>query len=171
MRSYLCNGEKYLYSKGYIHLPTKNKGALPKAINIDGNQLSLKSSFHVSLLCIKNILAKNKIDNLEQDILNSFCKFVSGNDISFTKFNGEFRFVEFEERKTVIARCDVSNLEKFSQQLSQELDIEIPTQPTHITLYTFQTNVGIGINSFEELDKKSRVIDVPSEVKTELGLV
>lgn len=169
MKTYICGGEKYACDKGYIYMPIKIADTLPKSIEVEGNTLILKSSFHASLLCVKNILAEQNKE-LEQKIIESFCKFASENDISFVKFTGEFRFSEFEERKTILARCEISNLEKFSNQLSKELNIEIPTQPTHITLYTLQSDLGIGLNSFTELEEKSRVIDIPSEVGHNLAL-
>jgi hypothetical protein len=168
MKNYICNTNKYAYDKGYIYLPIEIN-ELPKKINIDGDSLSLKSSFHVSLLCTKDILSKHQKENLEQVILDNFCKFVLENDISFVKFNGEFRLAKFEGRKTIIARCEVSNLEKFSQQLSNQLRIDIPTQPAHVTLYTLQPNIGIGMNSFTELETKSVSVDVPDEIKTALS--
>ncbi len=170
MKNYICNSEKYISSKGYIHLPVQINGSLPKTVFIDGNNLSLKSSFHVSLICTKELVAKYGDESLEQKIVKRFCDFVSKEDINFIKFTGEFRLAILEERKTVIARCEVSNLENFTKELSKDLGVDIPTQPTHVTLYTLQPDMGIGLNSFEVLEHKSRTIDVPVEVRSGLGI-
>ena len=167
MKKYICNGSKYVYDKGYVYLPIEI-GELPKEVNIGGDKLSLKSSFHVSLICVRDILAKNNKENLEQIILDYFCKFILENDVSFIKFTGEFRLAKSEERKTIVARCEVSNLEKFLQQISNELGIEALNQPTHVTLYTLQPDLGIGLNSFAELEKKSISTEVPIEIRTGL---
>jgi hypothetical protein len=164
MKNYICNGEKYTYSKGYIMLPV-NVSGLPETINVDGNTLSLKSSFHVSLVCVKNILANQNKEGLEQMVIDSFCKFASENEISFLGFINEFRFAKFNERETLVVRCNVSNLKKFLSELSGMLEIEIPDQPTHITLYTLQTDAGIGLNSFEELESKSVKIPPPTSLE------
>ena len=169
MKDNICNSDKYTYNKGYICLPIEI-APLPKTIDVDGNILNLKSTFHVSLLCIKNILEKNNRENLEQLIIEKFCSFISKNEISFLKFNGEFRFAQFKERKTIIARCEVSHLVEFINFLSKELSIEIPLPPTHVTLFTLQPDMGIGLNSYEELGVKSKIIDIQSEISMKLKI-
>ena len=169
MRNFICNGEKYACDKGYVYLPIKRMPELPRVINIDGNNLTLKSSFHVSLICIKDLIPKYQRENLEEEIIKSFCEFVSENDISFVKFTGEFRLARFQERKAIVARCEVSNLENLSRHLSEKLSIEIPMQPTHVTLYTLQPDLGVGLNSFEELESKSETINAPVEIRNILN--
>lgn len=160
MDSYICNGNKYRYSKGYIGLPIEINASLPKEIGVESNTLTIKSSFHISLVCVKNILNQNSREGLEKKIIESFCKFTTENDISFIRFTDEFRFAISEGRKTIVAMCEVSNLNKFFRLLSEELGVEVPTQPTHVTLYTLQPDLGIGLNSQEELEDKSKVVKV-----------
>lgn len=171
MKNYICSGNKYIFNKGYIGLPIVI-GNLPQEISIQGEELHLKSSFQVSLLCVKDIVEKygESIENLEQKILEYFCKFTSGNDVSFLWYKGDFRLAQFEKRKSVIAMCEVSNLETFSKFLSVELGIEIPIQPTHVTLYTLQPDVGIGLNSSFELETKSTPIQVTEELRKTLEI-
>lgn len=157
MKNYICNEEKYAYGKGYIHLPIQIS-ELPSEVEIDGDNLTIKSSFHVSLVCVKNLIEKYGAE-YEQKIIDKFCEFISTDDISFLRFTGEFRVAKSEEKETLIARCEVSNLEKLFKKLSSELNIEIPLQPTHVTLYTLQLDIGIGLNSFKELEEKSVVIN------------
>jgi hypothetical protein len=101
----------------------------------------------------------------EQVILDHFCNFVAKNDFSFLRFNGEFRLAKSEDRETIVARCEVTNLDKFTASLSGTLGIEIPPQPTHVTLYTLQPDLGIGLNSSVEIETKSAVIEVPEEIR------
>ena len=169
MTKNICDN-KYPYSKGYIGLPI-NIALLPQTINIDGNILTSKSTFHVSLVCVKNILALYNKENLEQHIIEKFCNYVSNNEIAFLKFSNEFRFAQFEERKTLIIRCEVSNLAKFFELLSKELGIQMPLPPTHVTLFTLQPDAGIGLNSYEELEVKSKIIDISSEIAPILRMV
>jgi hypothetical protein len=169
MKNYICNDRKYACDKGYVYLPIEIINSLPKTILIEGDQLHLKSSFHVSLICLKELSAKYNRENLEQEILEKFCDFVSTQEISFVGFTGEFLLAASEERKTVVARCNVSNLESCTKKISRELKIDIPVQPTHVTLYTLQPDAGIGLNSFETLEQKARPIDVPVEIKSNLG--
>lgn len=167
--NFICGGTKFKYSKGYIGLPVEIKN-LPETISILGEALQKKSSFHVSLLCVKDILV-NSPDS-EQKVLDLFCNFVANKDISFVRYTGEFRIAQNEEKKTLVALCEVSNLEEFSKTLSGRLGIEIPPQPTHVTLYTLQPDIGIGLNSRGDMEQKSTLVEAPTAVRTalEIGL-
>ncbi|MCR4263754.1 MAG: hypothetical protein NUV98_03500 [Candidatus Roizmanbacteria bacterium] len=168
-RNYICGGNKFTYSKGYITLPVEIND-LPESILIEGETLYKKPSFHASLLCVKDIIEKHGNGNMEERILNFFCSFVKENDISFVKYSGEFRFAKSEERKSLVALCEISNLKKFSESLGQELGIEIPPQPTHVTLYTLQPDVGIGLNNPAAMEEKSAPVQVPEVIRHGLGL-
>jgi len=166
-RNYICGGNKFTYSKGYITLPIEIND-LPESILIGGETLYKKPSFHVSLLCVKDII--EKYGDMEEKILNFFCSFVGNNDISFVRYLGEFRFAKNEERKTVVALCEISNLKELSESLGRELGVEIPPQPTHITLYTLQPDVGIGLNNPTTMEEKSAPVQVPENIRHGLGL-
>ena len=40
--------------------------------------------------------------------------------------------------------------------------INIPTQPTHITLYTLQPEAGIGLTSQNQIENESKVVEIAS---------
>ena len=166
-RNFICGGTKFIYSKGYIGLPVMLDN-LPDAVFVQGETLQKKSSFHVSLLCVKDILANNP--DSEQDVMETFCAFVADQDISFIRYMGEFRFVQHEERKTLVALCEVSNLSEFSSVLGKKLKMEIPPQPTHVTLYTLQPDIGIGLNSSVDMEQKSTSVETPTPLKVALGI-
>jgi len=173
MENYICGGTKYFYNENrYIVLPIEI-GNLPEKISVEGNELLLKSEFHVSLVCIKRLIEPygEAAADIEQKILELFCAFVSKNAISFLTYKDEFRLAVFEERKSIIVLCDVSNLDKFPQLLKSELGIEISIQPTHITLYTLEPDAGIGLNSKAEMEAKSHPVAVPETLKKGLGII
>jgi len=166
MKNYICNSKKYTGGSSYISLPIDSPD-LPKEIVVDGISLSLKEELHVSLFCVKNVLSKYK--NLtEEEIEKAFCEFISSNDISFLKYTGEFKIASFEERKSVVGLCEISNLEKLFKHMREKLNIEINTQPTHVTLYTLQSNKGIGLNNQNDIEEKTSEIEVGEEVKGKL---
>lgn len=167
-KNYICGGNTFTYSKGYIALPVEIHG-LPESVRIENETLQRRSSFHVSLLCVKDLLEKH--GNIEEKILDSFCSFVNKNDISFVKYSGEFRFAKNGERKSLVVRCETSNLKEFSVLLGRELGMSIPPQPTHVTLYTLQPDAGIGLNSPADMEAKSLPVQVPEDVRRGLGLV
>lgn len=135
---------------------------LPKTIFVAGETLQVKNSFHVSLLYIKNILERSPA--VEQAIIDEFCSFSKENDISFVKYTSEFRFAADRGRKTLVALCEIHNLAHFTNQLRAKLAIEIPDQPTHVTLYTLQPNLGIGLNSPQAMEQKSHQVEAPDSL-------
>jgi hypothetical protein len=163
----LCGGTKFAYSRGYIGLPIPMI-ALPETIIIEGETLCRKDTFHVSLMYVNKIL--NKKPDAEQMILDEFCVFVAENDISFIKYTGEFRFALQKEKKTLVAMCEISNLHKFSKQLSDKLGVEVSAQPTHVTLFTLQPNMGIGLDNLNDLEAMSVVVQPIAEVVNALNL-
>lgn len=165
LKNYICGGDKFAYSKGYIGLPVE-VGDLPDTVIVEGETLHRKSSFHVSLVCVKDILSKNP--DVEQEVLDAFCSFAEKKNISFIRYTGEFRFAQHEEKKTLVALCEISNLLEFSESLGRKLGMIFPLQPTHVTLYTLQPNAGIGLNSPADMETKSILVDVPMILKKSL---
>jgi hypothetical protein len=107
---------------------------------------------------------------LENEILERFCAYIKNNDVSLVRLNDEFRFAQKNERKSLIVRCEISNLQGFFIELSEQFGFTIPLQPTHITLYTLQPNAGIGLNSPEAMERNSLKVSAPNDLRVALGL-
>jgi len=159
--SLICNSENITYNKGYIALWCKDYD-LPDTFEVGGETLLKKDHFHVSLLCVKNILGVKP--DIEDEVLQHFCDFIKGNEIKFEGFTKEFRLAQNDERKSVVALCKVSNLHEFAEYLTEKIGVTVAPQPAHITIYTLQPNAGIGLNSPEEMEDKSKLIEVPEAV-------
>lgn len=157
----ICNRNNITYDKGYIAL-WLNDYPLPATLEIDGDTLLKKDHFHVSLLCVKNILEVKPA--IENEVLSHFCDFIKEKELRFEEFTNEFRTASADERKSVVALCCISNLNTFADYLSEKIDMKIAHQPAHVTIYTLQPNAGIGLNSEDELQTKSKPVDVPDEV-------
>jgi hypothetical protein len=95
---------------------------------------------------------------------------VSKNDTTFIKYRNEFRLVQRGERISVIVMCDISNIDEFFKLMKKEFGIESDTQPTHVTIYTLQPNMGIGVNTYLGF-KATKEIEVPNEVRASLNLL
>ncbi len=150
----------YQYDKGYITFPLQGGmfSPFPDTITYNDETLFKKSSFHVSLVYIKEI---SKV--IPEDTLTSFFNdFVKKTPIMFDSFKEEFRFVVDGERgrKTIVLLCTMSNLEEFFRALNQRFNTNVLTQPAHVTLYTLQKDVGIGIMSPEKMTA-TKEINVP----------
>jgi isopentenyldiphosphate isomerase len=157
----ISNSQNITYDKGYIAFWCKDY-ELPETFNVNGETLLRKDHFHVSLLCVKNILLN--APELENQILQHFCDYIRDNEIKFEGFTKEFRLAKKDERLSVVALCKMSNLNKFTEYLSEKIDIKIPIQPTHVTIYTLQPNAGIGLNSPEEMEQGSEPVAVPETI-------
>lgn len=142
----------YRYKTGYIYLPLdQNTGGLNKNITLFGDIYHLKSSFHVSLLCVKNILKINP--QLEGKILEIFNSYVACNSLDSVEYLPEYRVVAHADgRKSIIQMVTVKNTEGLFHVLRKELNISIDTQPTHITIYTLREEEGIGVNTQEDYE-------------------
>jgi hypothetical protein len=162
-KNYICQGAEFCYGKGYITLPVEI-GGLPQTLEIEGKRLTVKSSFHVSLVCIKEIVAKFGQDNknLEQEIIQAFCDFSSPNVISFLGYRNRFRYVKVGEKETVVVMCDVSNLKELFNHINKKFGFKLEVPPTHVTLYTLQPDVGIGLNNKADINAKT--IEVTDQI-------
>jgi len=166
-KQFICSGQKYTYSKGYIALPIKVTG-LPDSISTETHTLYRKSEFHVSLLYVKGILLEHP--SLEEQVLDVFCACVQNFDVSMARYTGEFRLVQKDKRASFIALCAIKGLEELFETLRNILKIGVPTQPTHVTLFTLQPEAGIGLNSPDEMAKYSVPVPALDTVLRALGL-
>lgn len=157
----ICNTNDITYNKGYIALWCKDYD-LPKTFEVDSETFLKKDHFHVSLLCVKNILEIKP--DIEAEIIQHFCDFSKYNELTFEGFTKDFRLAESDERKSVVALCKVSNLHIFAEYLTEMIGVKVVPQPAHVTIYTLQSNAGIGLNSSEEMEEKSKLIEVPEAV-------
>ncbi len=163
--------EPYRFGKGYITLPVSlDSYSLPETMMWNGSTLLKRDTFHVSLVCVKEIapvLANKKgvtLSEAEDQIVLLFNQYVTEKPIEFLSFKPELREAREGEKQSIVILCKVSNLEAYFKLLNETFDLEIPVQPTHITLYTFQKNVGIGIISDEEM-KQTEFVDLPDLLK------
>lgn len=137
---------------------------LPESLIVEDKTLVLRSSFHVSLMCVKNVL--NDYPDAEDIVLDTFKSFLKKYEINFSDLTGEFRLATIDERVSVVAMCEISNLKYFFDDLNKRLGSSIPYQPTHITLYTLQPDAGIGLNSQAELERLSKQIIISDEISS-----
>lgn len=164
----MTTSSNFDHGNGYIWQDVKSP-ELPDTIKVEGLTLLKKSAFHVSLVYVQNLLAVDP--DIEKKVFNSLVAFNEKKQVSFLKYTGSFRFAQSGERKTIVALCEVSNLEEFRNHLKEELGIDIPSQPTHVTIYTLQPEVGIGLNSPKAMETMSVPTEVSEAVRKGLGII
>lgn len=166
--NYICKNKQYKFNHHTISLPIIIDD-LPDKLQINKESLSLKSSFHVSLVCIGKIIEKNKIflDNFENKIINDFCEFTKNTNIQIIKYT-DFRLATDKERRSLIVMCEVSNLNNFFNLINKKYSLNIETQPTHLTLYTLQPDLGIFLTNTQDIKNMTKLIDVPKNISIKL---
>ena len=161
-KKFIC-GNKYTISPtNTIALPVQVDG-LPLEIVVEDTKLVLKSTFHISLVCINEIIRKNNIidTNFKDLVVKDYCDFVAINDISLLSYKDEFRFMLEGDQKAVVAMCNVSNLDKFFEILNKKYNLSLGYPPTHVTLYTLPGKGGIFMTDSADLKNLTKVIQNP----------
>jgi len=145
----ICNN-KFEFVHHTIGLPVSLSN-LPNEIIFEDNVFLLRSEHHVSLVCIGEIIKKYNITiiNLEDKIINDFCEFSQINNISPVYYTNEFKFV---------ARDDLRSIDLINKKYN--LSIEYP--PTHVTLYTLESKLGIYLTDSNDI--KNLTIPIPNPI-------
>ncbi|MEK7128440.1 MAG: hypothetical protein AAB933_02675 [Patescibacteria group bacterium] len=161
-KKFICSNKYTISATNTIGLPVSLVD-LPVEITVYGIKLFLKSSFHVSLVCINEIIRKYNvsIQDFKDSVIKDFCDFVKENDIKLLKYHNDFRFVEENDLKTIIIACKVSNLEKFFRIINKKYNLEIEYPPTHITLYILKDKLGIFLTTEDDIKNLTKPIDNP----------
>jgi len=162
-RPFICDGDKYTISAtNTIGMPVSLSN-LPREIEIEGNKLLAKSSFHVSLVCINEIIKKYKVSitDFRNKVLGEFCDFIKMNPISLLNYLPDFKFVEQDNLKTVVVMCRVINLDKFFEILNKKYNLNIEYPPTHVTLYAHDGMTGIFLTDANDIKNYTKPIPNP----------
>lgn len=150
---------------GYISLAHIDLLNMPETVTVEGQTLLKKSEFHVSIMALKNLapmLDSEHVEQAAETLTQSFLEFAKEHDLSTFHLMGEYRLVTRAERVTIVAMVELDNISELFDYLRAKHGINFPTQPTHITIYTLQPEVGIGILSRDELINESVSVDVPA---------
>ena len=162
-RPFICGGNKYTISPtNTIALPVSLEDLLPEVL-ISNNKLFLKSSFHVSLVCINEIIKKHNISiqDFRDSVVKDFCEFTALNDIQVLQYK-EFKYAEENDLKTIIVTCEVSSLPKFFGILNQKYRLKIEYPPTHVTLYAHDGKSGIFLTDSDDIKNLTKPIPNPT---------
>lgn len=155
-------GNKFEYKYNTISLPVEFK-ELPSNLIVENFNLFLKSSFHVSLVCIGKIIEKNSISiaNFEDNVINDFCEFSKSNELRVLEFN-DFRFVFQNDRRSIVVMCKISNLNNFFDFINNKYNLNLEYPPTHVTLYTLESRNGIFLTDSSDIKNLTKLISNPT---------
>ncbi len=157
---FICNN-KYEFQNNSIGLPVEIQN-LPGQLLIEGNTLVAKNSFHVSLVCIEQIMEKYNVSifDFEDKVISDFCEFEKNNDVKIIKYK-DFKFVSKNDKKSVVVMCEVSNLYKFFKIINEKYKLDIEYPPTHVTLYTLEGKPGIFLTDASDIKNLTKPISNP----------
>ncbi|HVV66584.1 MAG TPA: hypothetical protein VHB72_00740 [Candidatus Saccharimonadales bacterium] len=137
---------------------------LPDKIIFEGQELFVKDEFHITLVGaarLAKIISPDDQGSALDQIIQEFEEFVGVTPLKEYKISNNFRFVEKDERKTIIVMAEVPRIDELFNRLEQKFSLKLPHQQTHVTLYRYpQDIIGIAIPSAEDLQKFSRTIEV-----------
>ena len=150
------------HDAGYISLVSVHLGDLPKTIHVNGLTLLKKGELHVSLMALKHLVPLLGVS--EDKLVRDFLEFQKDHALTNFELTHQFRFVQRGEKASVIVMVHVPEIEGLFAFFRAKYPHDIPTQPTHITLYTLQPEAGIGIFSKEELERDSKLVSLPEVV-------
>ncbi len=156
---------------GYISLRGFDLHNVPEKISVDGYDLLKKGEFHITIMALKNLAPMLNPDNMEEaseQLKQDFLEFVENHNLANFHLTGEYRLVKRGELMTVIAMVQLENIDELFDYLRSKYGVNFPTQPTHITMYTLQPEIGISILSQAELDQDSVVVDIPELANVEI---
>jgi hypothetical protein len=161
MEEKLIYDNKFKFRYHTIGLPVVLED-LPREIIFEENTLVLRPEFHVSLVCIGEIIKKHNITipGFEDIIINDFCEFSQNNNINIT-YTNEFKFAERDDLKAIITMCKISNLNNFFDLINKKYLLSIEYPPTHITLYTPLSKLGIFLTDSSDINNLTKPISNP----------
>lgn len=156
---------------GYIALANIELANVPKTITIDPYLLTRTSEFHVSLMALKHLapmIDPESPTEVTTQLVDDFVRFTKATPLTTLELTSEFRLVRRGERVSVVVMVEVPGIDALFDTLRIKYGPTLPTQPTHITLYTLQPNTGIGLFSFDEVARDTRVVMIPelNNIKT-----
>lgn len=143
--------DRYIFNNGYIFLPIDNHrmfNHLKEVVVLDGEDLTKKDSFHISLLCTKELQRIHSIT--ESDLVNFFAAYVADLEHEDIFYSKEYRQVShIDGRKSIVQKVSIDWIADFYRKISLFFGVDIEEYPTHVTLYT-SNGSGIGIHSIYE---------------------
>ncbi len=160
---------KYVYKPAFqvIGLPVTLSG-LPDSIEVKGEKLLIRSSFHISLVCIGKIIEKQQVSDAHftQSVIEDFNDFTNTHEIELIRYLDEFRLATEDNKRSVVVRCEVSNLDLFFEHLNKKYKLSLETPPAHVTLYTLQPDIGIFLVDSADIENLTVLIPAPVSLET-----
>jgi len=155
---YSCHPEGYIWCV----LPEEQFAPLPETVDLHGKHFFKKTEFHVTVLNARET-AKHigrteteTIEDIEHHLQVLLADYLRDHTIEFVKFEDDLRLAIKPERESIAARCVMTGLEKYYEQIQSVYGFIPDAQPTHVSLYTLNGSA-VGINTVEQMEAYQKV--------------
>lgn len=140
--------------------------SLPERLEFEGDEFVVKPEFHISLINfdkVAKLIDSANAEKLKPEIAEEFYEFVKKRPLTQYALTDDLRLVRVaDDNKTIVVMAKLEGIDQLFDILSKKYGMVLPVQPAHVTLYTLPTDTfGIPINSYEELARISRPVDMP----------
>lgn len=149
----------YSYSPdGYLWfvLPLEKFKALPETLEVKGKKFLKKKEFHVTVINVpgtaKRLSLKHPGKDLELELQKLLKEYVEEHSIRFLKFTGDLRLAISPEFRSIAALSEMEGVEGYFDLIRAKYGLDIPTQPTHVSIYTLEGGPAVGIDTKEEME-------------------
>lgn len=158
--------EGYFYHPlGYLWfvLPTAGFTNLPETVDVGGYSLAKKSEFHVTVINARKIareIAKGdpvETERMERELQTLLSEYLRDHRIEFVRFEEDLRLATAGGLVSIAARCVMNGVEGYFDMIRQRYGIVVPSQPTHVSIYTLPGTGAVGIDSKEEMEHFTKV--------------
>lgn len=137
---------------------------LPSTIYLAGVTYVAKPEFHCSLLAVKRLIPRLVTDHwISEDEAENLCvdaiqEVLTEVQPAFDGFTLEFRVATkpAEAKQTIVGMIKIVGLAEFLEKISSHIGLDIPMPTPHVTLYTLENGLPIGLTSQAEFDTLSR---------------
>lgn len=147
--------------RGYTVLGNIKLKNLPKAIKVGSHSLVKKNELHITLVGAKALEYFPDDVDAAEEIKQAVTDFAKEHDLTQFELLDDYRLVKRGDRVTLAVMVILNNMDRLYEYLNERFDLELPIQPGHITLYSLDPEVGISINSYEQLEAETQKVDVP----------
>ncbi|HSX28113.1 MAG TPA: peptide deformylase [Candidatus Saccharimonadales bacterium] len=158
----------YIKYHGSVLLQDVTVLAIPETITVEGYTLHRKKEFHITLTNREKLAASidpSRVAEIAKELEEEFKAYHAAHPVVEYELENTFYFVQSDSRKSVIAMAKVPALKGFFTRVRQKYGVNVPEQPTHVTLYTLLPDtVGIGLRSLQELHQLSTKIQLDLRV-------
>ncbi len=151
-----------------VHLDKINYGFYNHPVWYAGKVFQPKKELHITILSHDASLVLKHLENNPDDIY-PIRDLIRSTDWAYRKENDFYYATRPPEKETLVQMVSVPHLPAFLRSLSKLVGHGFILPPTHVTLYTRETEMGISLATYEEFKNRVKARVLPEEVEAADG--